>query len=179
MRVFTAIPFPEHLKRTASEIFRGRLPIPYVNTTNLRVTLNFFGELTEEESELVKRIFSKVVGEQTRFLIQLDKVVRYYQQIHLTLKTNPVLMEFQKNLESAFLKNGFRFQDRTYYPHVKLANLHMDKVMHPERKIENFPNQELKGLDFFAEKAVLFESKLLLHHAHHTPLVEQSLIDQK
>jgi hypothetical protein len=47
----------------------------------------------------------------------------------------------------------------------------MDKVMNPERKLENFPKEELKQLSFVASKAVLYESKLLLHHSHHNPLM--------
>ncbi|MBI4049302.1 MAG: RNA 2',3'-cyclic phosphodiesterase [Candidatus Doudnabacteria bacterium] len=176
MRIFTAIPLPEEKRKLAGEIFRGRLPVAYVNTANLHITLNFFGELGDDEVEKVKKIFSEAVHGQKSFDIEFDKIIKFHQQIHMTVKPNKPLNRIQSELEQKFQETGFNFQDRAYYPHVKLANLHMDHVMNPERKLENFPNTELKQLNFIASKVVLYESKLLLHHAHHTPILEQKLL---
>jgi NAD-dependent oxidoreductase involved in siderophore biosynthesis len=75
-------------------------------------------------------------------------------------------------MQNYFKQQGFSYSSQTYYPHVKLANTHMDNVMNRQRKEDNFPNEELQQLNFTANKVILYESKLLLHHAHHTPLVE-------
>ncbi|MGE5298166.1 MAG: RNA 2',3'-cyclic phosphodiesterase [Acidobacteriaceae bacterium] len=176
MRLFTAIPLPASLKQAATEVFRGRLSVPYINTSNLHVTLNFFGELTDEEVERVKLIFQETMTGQKGFPIEFDRVTQFRQQIHITLRPNEPLKSLQATLNRAFIAAGFDMQERIYYPHVKLTNLHMDKIMHPERKLEHFPNQELKKLDFLATSAVLYESKLLLHHAQHIPLIEAKLI---
>lgn len=176
MRVFTAIPLSVEVRDKAREIFLGRLPIAYVNTTNLHITLNFFGELSDEEVEIVKKVFSERLTSKISFPIEFDKVTKFHQQIHVTLKPNRQLDELQSGLQKIFESAGFHFQNRPYYPHVKLANLHMDHVMNPQRKLENFPNQELNQLNFLAGQVVLYESKLLLHHAHYTPLLEKDLL---
>lgn len=175
MRLFTAIPLPKETKDQIFELTRNRLPVPYVNTTNLHITLNFFGELTDAEIEKVRQIFLETAKNQKSFLVEFDAVKKFHQQIHMTVRPNPELSELQSKFEKAFAVSGFQFQDRNYYPHVKLANLHMDKVMHSERKMENFPNELLEDLKFTADKVALFESKLLLHHAKHTLLLEQRL----
>ena len=55
MRLFTAIPFPEEIKTKVSQLMRGRLPVPDINTANLHITLNFFGELETSEEDRLKR----------------------------------------------------------------------------------------------------------------------------
>jgi RNA 2',3'-cyclic 3'-phosphodiesterase len=175
MRLFTAIPIPEETKKKIAEVTRGRLPVHYINLTNLHITLNFFGELDSDGVDRLKQIWNKSLGEKKPFEIHFDKIVKFHQQIHITIKSNPNLTALQNDLEQFYVAQDFTFQDRSYYPHVKLANMHMDKVMDKTRKMENFPNQELAALDFKVTKIVLYESKLLLHHAHHTPVDEFTL----
>ncbi len=176
MRLFTAIPLPDETKQAVGEITRGRLPVPYINTTNLHVTLNFFGELTDSEVDKVKKIFEQTAKGFLKVNIEFDKLVKFSDQIHLTLLPNEKLVELESILQKAFEAGGFKFQDRPYYPHVKLTNLHMDKVMNPERKLDDFPNQDLKQLNFEADRIVLFESKLLLHHPRHISLIALNLL---
>jgi RNA 2',3'-cyclic 3'-phosphodiesterase len=169
MRYFSVIPLPDDKKKTVSEIFRGKLPVPYINTANLHVTLNFFGELDPDSFNKLKEVFITSVSGK-RFKVQFDRLVKFRNQIHATVFPSKELLDLQQRMEHCFRAKGFVFEDRPYYPHMKLANLHMDKVMHPERKIGSFPQSELKALDFEATEAVLFESKLLLHHAHHSKI---------
>lgn len=177
MRIFTAIPLPEAQKKAVTEITKNRLPVPYVNTTNLHITLNFFGELDTDQVERVRNIFPDVCTGFKSFPVEFDKIVAHHnRQIHMTVKPNPNLNALQQKLTEDFIANGFRFQDRPYYAHMKLANMHLDNVMNRNRKLENFPNEELDKLKFIAEKIVLFESKLLLHHPKHIPLLEVSLL---
>ena len=177
MRLFTAIPVPDEVKQKVTDLARGRLPIPYINTTNLHITLNFLGELTDDECKKVFEIFPQLVGDgRKKISIVFDKIVNFRQQIHITLKENSDLTKLQNDLERGFRQIGFYFKDREYYPHVKLGNMHLDNVMNRQRKLINFPNELLMQLDFMADKAALFESKLLLHHAHHRPLIEVKLI---
>ncbi|MBX4191797.1 MAG: RNA 2',3'-cyclic phosphodiesterase [Candidatus Doudnabacteria bacterium] len=176
MRLFTAIPLPEETKQTVGELTRGRLPVPYINTSNLHITLNFFGDLSDPEVDKVRKIFDQTAKGFEKFSIEFDALVKSGDQIHLTLQPNDKLNTIQLVLEKAFLGGGFKFSDREYYPHVKLTNLHMDKVMNPERKLDDFPQEELKKLNFRAENIILYESKLLLHHPKHIPLIEFNLV---
>lgn len=176
MRIFTAIPVPDEVKKKFTELTRGKLPVPYVNTTNLHVTLNFFGELDSDHVRKVKEVFREVCTARNSFEIKLDKIKAFHnRQLHLTLQPNPALANLQRELEASFRSKGFVFQDREYYPHIKLANMHMDNVMNRDRKIENFPHEELQQLNFRAAKIILYESKLLLHHPQHIPIMEIDL----
>ena len=174
MRIFTAIPLPKELKDEIEEISRGKLPVPYINTSNLHITLNFFGELTDSEVETVKSSLSKILAGQKKFRIEFLSLEKFHQQIHLKVKPSPELLSLQSQMKKEFEKLGFEMEHRNYYPHVKLANLHVDKVMNPQRKLENFPQEGISKLSFEAEKVILYESKLLLHHAKHIPLAEVS-----
>lgn len=175
MRVFSAIPFPDEVKEKTGELLKGRLPVHYVNINNLHITLNFFGELDTDQVIKLQELFAKVLQKEKSFPVEFDRMTKFYNQIHMTLKPNEALTILQGIMEKEFAKYGFRFDDRQYYPHVKLANMHMDKVMNMSRKIENFRNEELQQLNFIANKVGLYESKLLLHHAHHYSLVEVQL----
>lgn len=176
MRLFTAIPFPEEKKDLAGRLFRGRLPVAYVNTENLHITLNFLGEVEDVDIATLKRVCGETLLDKPKVSIEFDRIVKFHQQLHLTLKHNQPLCFMQERLERNLFAAGFRFPDRQYYPHVKLANMHMDKVMNPQHRLDNFSQEEIKSLDFLAEKAALFESKLLMHHAKHTLIEEYQLI---
>ncbi|MBI3952374.1 MAG: RNA 2',3'-cyclic phosphodiesterase [Candidatus Doudnabacteria bacterium] len=179
MRVFSAIPFPENIKSLTGRLLQGKLPVNYVNTDNLHITLNFFGELETDQVARLKDLFQQILKEEKSFPVEFDKLAKFHSQIHMTLKPNEALKNLQDKMKKAFSAIGGSAsggQDREYYPHVKIANMHFDKVMNMNRKIENFPNNELSQLNFKAEKVVLYESKLLLHHAHHYPLVKVKLL---
>ncbi|MBI2607619.1 MAG: RNA 2',3'-cyclic phosphodiesterase [Candidatus Doudnabacteria bacterium] len=172
MRIFTAIPLPEEVRDKVGEITRNRLPVSYINPTNLHLTLNFFGEIKEDQLGKIKTLLPDLIKSEKPVEIGFEKLVKFRNQVHLTIRQNPELLGLQKNLEHGFLNLGFKFQERPYYPHVKLTNLHMDKIMHQERKLEHFPNQQLGQLTFLADRIVLYESKLLLHHSKHVVLKE-------
>ncbi|MBI4363682.1 MAG: RNA 2',3'-cyclic phosphodiesterase [Candidatus Doudnabacteria bacterium] len=176
MRIFTAIPFPEDTKILTGELLKGKLPVHYVNTENLHITLNFFGKLETDQVTKLQDLFGELLQGEKSFPIEFDRVTKFHNQIHMTVKPSQALTKLQDKMQTRFEGAGFRFQDREYYPHVKIANMHFDKVMNMNRKIENFPNETLSELNFTADKVVLFASKLLLHHAHYYPLVETKLI---
>jgi 2'-5' RNA ligase len=176
MRLFSAIPIPDQIKDRLVAITRGKLPVPYLNVINLHITLNFFGELDTDQSNFVIAEFPKAVANHHRIDIEFDKIIRHHHgQLHLTVKPNEALKAFQCDLEEYFQQTGFRFPNREYYPHVTLARMHIDNMLYRNRKVELFPNHELQALNFTADKTVLYESKLLLHHAHHTPMAEVNL----
>ena len=175
MRIFTAIPFPDEIKQKTGDLLKGKVPVHYVNTTNLHITLNFFGDLPTDDVTKLQNLFEQAVAGEKGFMIEFDKLTKTRNQIHMLPKSNNSLRSLQYKLEKTFVSAGFSFQEREYYAHVKIANMHMDKVMNTQRKIENFPNIELAQLNFKADKVVLYESKLLLHHAHHYRLMEAKL----
>jgi RNA 2',3'-cyclic 3'-phosphodiesterase len=175
MRLFTAIPLPIEVKEKFADIARGKLPIPYVNTSNLHITLNFLGELDSDRSRKAIESWSAGLPEIKRMRIGFDKLTKFRQQIHMTVRPNPELVELQSIMRRHLASIGFHSSGSEYYAHVTIGNLHMDKVMNRERKIEGFPNGELEQLDFEADRIVLYESKLLLHHPQHNELAEYKL----
>lgn len=175
MRIFTAIPLPKEVKDRFAEIARGKLPIPYVSTKNFHITLNFLGELDSEQFAAVQKYWTQGLPTIKKFRIEFDKLVKYQNQIHMTVKDNPELFSMQDMLRKHFEGQGYKFTYPKYYAHVTIGKMHMDNVMNRERKIEDFPNEQLAELSFEVDRIVLFESKLLLHHAHHIELAEHKL----
>ena len=170
MRIFTAIPLPEEKKEQTGQLMQGKLPVSYVNITNLHITLNFFGELTADETTKAQNAFAKIVAQRPKFNIEFDQIKKLGSQIHMTLKPNVQLVQLQSELEQEFIKLGFKFPNRAYYAHVKLATMHYDKVMTLSRKVEYFPNEQLQQLNFVASEAIMFESQLLREGVKHEPL---------
>ncbi len=175
MRLFSAIPIPEEVKNKLIEITRGKLPVPYLSLTNAHITLNFFGELDSDKTKFVTEQFAVAANGHKKFRIEFDKIIRFQHQLHLTVKPTKDLKELQLNLQEAYERIGFKFQDREYYAHVTLARMHLDNHMFRDRKVEAFDNELLGQLTFDADRVILYESKLLLHHAHHIPLIEVPL----
>jgi 2'-5' RNA ligase len=172
MRIFTAIPVPTKSKELLTDICRNKLPINFLDTTNLHVTLNFFGDVPDDKVPQIQKIFSAVIINSQPPVIIMEKVVVFRRQIHIVLEKNVQLIDVQNRLEQAFVENGFEFQNRPYYPHIKLANLRDDRFLHQNKSIDSFPNRDLSKAGFISESAVLYESKLLLSYAKHTPLLE-------
>jgi 2'-5' RNA ligase len=175
MRIFTAIPLPIDVQDRFANISRGKLPVPYVNTSKFHITLNFLGELETDQVKEVVEFWNHGLPEIKKIRIGFDKLVKFRQQIHMTVKENEVLKQLQAMLTDKFLSMGYRPTYPKYYAHVTITNLHMDKVMNRERKIESFPHEELRQLSFDADRIVLYESKLLLHHTKYIELSEHKL----
>ncbi len=175
MRLFSAIPIPEAIQKDLIEMTRGKLPVPYLNLTNAHITINFFGDLDSDKTKFVIEQFPIVAQGSKKINIEFEKIVKNNHQLHLTVKPSEDLKNLQQYLQEAYERVGFTFADRDYYPHVSLARMHMDNHLYRARKVENFANEELSRLNFTADKVILYESKLLLHHAHHMPMAEVSL----
>lgn len=175
MKIFTAIALPQEVKDKFTEISRGQLPFPYVSTDNFNITLNFLGELDTDQVAQVTKIWSQLPPFK-KLKIEFDKLVKFQYQVHMTLKPNPELENLQMHLRKEFERLGFTFTYPRYYAHMIIGNMHMDNIMYRDRKIEKFRNQELAQLTFIADKIVMFESKLLLHHKHHVPISEAALV---
>lgn len=176
MNVYTAIPLPQEIKDKFVEMSRGKLPFPYVNTANLHITLNFLGKLDTDAQKFVAKLWSEGLPEFKKIRIEFEQVVKFRTQLHLTLKPNPDLEKLVDELWRILKPFGYKSDHPNFYPHVTIGNLHMDKVMFRSRKISDFPNDRLNELTFIADRIVMFQSKLLLHHPKHIELAEHKLV---
>ncbi len=176
MRIFTSILLPEEIKEQIKNTVKGRLPVAYVNTENAHITLNFLGEVSDPKIEEVKKILRSSLGNVRKFNIGFEKLQKFRNQIHLAIKKTKELIALQLDLETEFKNHGFRFQSRPYYPHIKLMTLHMDNIMFKERKIENFPQEDIQKIGFVVDKIILYKSILHQTHAEHMPIEEVALI---
>ena len=176
MNIYTAIPLPEEIKDKFVDLAHGKLPFPYVNTINLHITLNFLGDLDTDSQAFVAKLWAEGLPKLKKIKIEFDQVVKFRTQLHLTLKPNPELEQLVKKLWDILKPLGYKSNYPNFYPHVTIGNLHMDKVMFRERKIADFPNEALNKLSFVADRIVMFQSKLLLHHPQHIELAEHKLV---
>jgi 2'-5' RNA ligase len=176
MRLFTAIPLPNQTKESLRDICRNQLPINYLNTANLHITLNFIGDVEDDKLEIIKQFFLNNTDNQKSFQINLQRVIKFRQQIHIVITPSKELCDFQRKLDNAFKGISLTFENRAYYPHIKLANLRDERFLNQDKRLEDFPNKRLSEANFLADKVCLYESKLLMHYAHHNLLEEIKLI---
>lgn len=176
MRLFTAIPLPNQTKESLRDICRNQLPINYLNTTNLHITLNFIGDIEDASLANIKRVFLNNSNNQKSFQINLEHIIKFRQQIHIIISPTKELCDYQIKLEKAFKNIGLTFESRPYYPHIKLTNLRDERFLNQDKRLEDFPNEKLSNANFIADKSCLYESKLLMHYAHHELLTEINLI---
>jgi RNA 2',3'-cyclic 3'-phosphodiesterase len=175
MRIFTAIPVPKETREKFSAIARGKLPIPYINTDNFHITLNFLGELDTDQVKKVLETWTDGLPQLKRLHIDFEKLTKFRHQIHMTVLMTPELAKLQAQLQQNFSRLGFKPQYSKFYAHMTIGNMHMDNIMNRNRKIADFPNNELAQMSFDAERIVVYESKLLLHHPKYIELAEHKL----
>jgi 2'-5' RNA ligase len=176
MRIFSALPLPADVKQKFSESCQGQLPAKFVYASNLHITLNFFGEVEAARLELLKELFKKVSYYQTALTIEFLKVVMFKDQVHATVKKTHELMAYQSALEKKFTSFGFEFQNKSYYPHVKLSNVVYGRDTNPDFVSTKLNSIQIADKIFLARKSVLYESRLLKSHARHIPIIELDLI---
>lgn len=141
-RIFIAINLPEEIKRGLARYQEKwpELPAKWTNKDNLHITLEFLGDLTDEELADVCKIAGEVAKRHKSFSINLNKVL-YGPPNPPSLKASArqgkiprmVWAEGEKSEELADLKEdlqeylvekiNFRPEVKSFTPHITLARI--------------------------------------------------------
>jgi len=167
-RIFIAINLPEEIRRELKkyELRWSELPAKWTSKDNLHITLEFLGNLTDEEIGHVCFVVKEVARLHLSFAIDLKKVI--YGPID-KFPPRMVWVEGEKSKELSALKTSlqnkllekvrFRPEERVFSPHITLARISEweFKKMEPEEIPEINENIDLT---FSVESIEVMESEI-------------------
>ncbi|MHA1304639.1 MAG: RNA 2',3'-cyclic phosphodiesterase [Candidatus Heimdallarchaeaceae archaeon] len=103
----------------------------YVNPNQIHLTLEFLGELNEDQIEQVKEILSSITFQsfplelKNLFVLPNDKYVRV---ISVDVKGDvDKLLKIQSELRTKLKAKGFKVDKRSYTPHLTIARVKSSK----------------------------------------------------
>lgn len=133
MRSFIGIKLNDCITNIASIIDELRQVDKNANYTllsNIHITIEFLGEINEEDILKIKKIFSNLNF--NSFTLNVDSLKNLRDMIILGVETNQYLNLLHGLINSELKKAGFTLQDRKYYPHVTIcrkSNLNLLKSL--------------------------------------------------
>lgn len=162
-RVFTGIELPQPFKDTLRKVARRDIYwIKWMPPENFHITLNFLGDLDQEELETAAVILGDVVNKYSAFDLILDQFDSTRDMLWLLPQKSEALERLQWELKSELKKARIGKSERRHYiPHVLIAK---SKTGRPMRWLpENF-----EPLKFHVGQVSLYESELTPGAATHT-----------
>lgn len=167
-RVFIAINLPEDIKKQLAKYEEKwpDLPAKWTGKDNLHITLEFLGDLTDQEIADVCKAVAEAAKQHKSFFINLNKVS------YGPLKKDPPRMvwasgekseelaELQGDLQEYLLENvRYRPENRGFSPHITLARISEweFRQIEPEERPEI--NEDI-DLTFTVESIEVMESVL-------------------
>ena len=159
-RVFTSIDLPEELKNRLLALKNDYpdLPARWTNRENIHITLNFLGNVDDNQLKDVLDKAESVALKYEPFVIETDRILcgppgKFPpRMVWLNIKENEALAKLQRELENElFSLESFRFkksEQRKYHPHITLARIKSFAF----RKMSNPPDINIP-LDFSFEVA--------------------------
>ena len=185
-RIFIAINLPEDIKRGLSEYQEKwpELPAKWTAKDNLHITLEFLGDLTDEELGNVCKVAGEVSKRHKIFSINLNKILYGPSK---KIPPRMIWVEGEKSDEMADLKEDlqeclleeikFRPDGKGFTPHITLARISEWEF----RKIEPEERPEIEeniDLTFTVESIDIMESELKRGGPQYTILESHTLSNQ-
>lgn len=183
MRLFVAVPLPAAAQAEAGRLLRSlselEWPVRWVREDGLHVSLKFFGEVTSDRVESIE----EVVQFATRGLKAIAMVPQgaggfptrqHPRVLRLELAAGADLELLQDRLERGGEKIGFAPEGRPFRPHVTLGRVREGHRL-PPGAMDHLEGLKV-GAPFFAERVVLFESRLTPAGPEYGPRTEQLLL---
>lgn len=87
--------------------------------SNIHVTLEFLGEQNEENIKKIIKIMENI--DFNKFSIKITKLTDLKDMVILEVEKSEELIKLQASLHDRLKDEGFRLEDRAYYPHITLV----------------------------------------------------------
>lgn len=163
MRLFVAVPVPEHIGDELADICSGIPGARWVPPENFHITLRFLGELDGAQADDVHEALSGISA--PSFELSLATVGRFgdakkARSIWAGVDPNPSLTHLRDKVESAAVRAGLPPEPRRFKPHVTLARFKNGSGMAPE--IHDFITRHAlyRSEPFSVREFTLFQSFL-------------------
>jgi 2'-5' RNA ligase len=168
MRLFIAIGATEmnfdpkkELKKLRMNLNRKELEYRWVPQENYHITLNFLGEMADEQIDVLKKMLDEVSHHHAFFHLKLHGLgvfpsVKEGRVVWMGVQNSLALRALQEDCETRLLDLGFQIEVRPYVPHLTLARLRSPRQL--SDVISPLVNHRFGELEIKSLK--LYESKL-------------------
>lgn len=177
MRLFIAINFTarerQRMHRAARALREAELPVNWVDTDAIHMTLKFLGEVRPEHVPAVKSAVARVAEKTRPFSLVMSgagafPTMRRPRVIWLGAEASPELRCLKHDLEWELAPLGFEREVRAFHPHVTLGRAKKDARAGDFRHFEEL----VSGIEYRGELNVktvdLMESHLSSKGARYT-----------
>ena len=180
MRCFISIDLPEHVKSEVfhrfenlygRNFFKGKL----TEKENLHLTLNFLGNIENEQIEEIKKELRQVKF--GKFSCKIGKAGFFDNEDHVRIIWVELLSEgdklnvLQKKISE--ILSEFKTDDKEFSSHITVARVKI--VTDKKNLIKEMKNIHFKNLDFETDKFSLMKSELMRQGPEHRTLEEFKL----
>lgn len=177
-RCFIAIPLPEEIKNELyfiKEDIKKLYPkaeIKYVAEKESHLTLEFLGEISDEQIEIAKEVINEASQSFSPFVYFLEKVSAFpileqAKIIIVSLREDGSLgLRVQRFISDKLKAKGLALTDRAFTPHLTLGRVKKEDGLDLSKLLD----LKVEPLFFLAKEIVLYESELRLEGPHYTPL---------
>lgn len=175
MRLFVALPLPDHLRDRLAGLAEGLPGARWVAPENLHITLRFLGEVDGRQASDIDAALDGTSVE--RFSLSLVGVDcfgdRKPRSLWVGVESNPALTRLQAKVEQAVQRAGLAPERRKFKPHVTLARF----TFHPGERLSAYVirNALFRAAPFPVDHFVLYSSFLSHNGAIYAPEVTYPL----
>ena len=132
VRAFISVDFSEKkihekIKEIQDQLLLTNAHLRMVNPAILHITLEFLGEITEEQLSVIKDIMNSLDFSKISLNVENPNVLpneNYVRVVYCEIKGDEEkLIKMQKDLRGKLKINGFRVDDRKFRPHLTIARV--------------------------------------------------------
>jgi len=172
IRSFIAIELPGTIQEKLEQVIKdlrsqGTLPIRWVPSRNIHLTLKFLGDVPEEQLESIGQMLGEEAACHQPFEIRISKLGAFPNAlkprvIWLGIEKSTVLGELQQSIEEGTISLGFPRENRRFHPHLTLGRVKRNASHRDIKEISLMLNeQEITNLAVVQVDSVcLFRSDL-------------------
>lgn len=121
-RVFFSIHVPEFIGEALVKNLQNQVQFPLYPANNLHITLQFVGEVADEQLQQLKNIGEEISQKYTPIQILPNSFFVEQGRLRLTVEKEPLLLALQEQLLSKIENiEGIVIKQQEYTPHITLA----------------------------------------------------------
>lgn len=144
-----------------SELKKQDIHGNYTLANNIHLTLVFLGDISANEVDKVKKILDSI--DYNEFPLEITLMKKLKDIVVLEVNKNNSLMSYQKQLQNRLLAEGFKIDNRPYYPHITLVRKNNDLITRD------------MAMNSVAREAILFSSSRINNVLTYTPIYKRKL----
>lgn len=168
--------FHQMFRKLKTSADQKELNIKWTPLRNLHLTLKFLGDVPTDRVAVVQSVARELALQLPPVSLRFRGLGGFPDEfgarvLWLGVAHSNTLQGVQKNVEEAFVREGFSARDETFIPHITLARLRTKKNIRD--LISPFVRKEFGKWD--VDKIVLFESHIQGGFTQYTPLEEFEL----